>query len=717
LNPAIANPAIANPAIANPAIANPAIANQTVTDASYTVVNNGNTVGSYAIKLFGTQPAGSSLQLILSKLYATPSSQNCQLTSNFQNIVLVSVPDPVIESATQLGDPELPNSSTKNATLNLRPGETGIVTLRSNVASVAALQDILNNITPVVVSHAINTGGQAPPATLTITTTSGPLPAGISGITYTTSLNSFGGNAPLTWALISGGLPPGLTLDSLTGLITGTPTASGLFSFSVSLTDTSAPAPSVAFRNLSITIVTPLVITTTSLADGVVGAPYTQTLAATGGDANYTWTLSSGILPAGLSLSSSGVISGTPTSITNGTSFVVQVQDTGTPQQTKTQTLSIRIAAPLVVATAPTLPDAIVGVPYSTTLQSGGGTAPVSWSIISGAPPAGLQLSPAGVLSGTPTTPSPTTTFTTQVQDSASPSQITSIILSLHVATPLSVGTLALPDARTGSPYLQTLTSSGGTGTVTWAVVSGALPPGLSLSTAGVVSGIPTTVNILGSTFTIQATDSGSPSQSAPRTLTLRVAAPLVITTASLPGAKYNVAYTQTLSATGGIAPLKWSLAAGSGPLPTGLTLSAAGVLSGTPTVTGTFSFTVQVADVGTPQQVATKSFSITVANAYTISFYVQPSNVYVNREIEPDVKVKIVDSTGKAVAGVKVTLTLAVNPGGATLLYPTATTDYYGIANFDVVLTKPGTGYKLQATPTLAGAGTAISNAFNVSK
>src|SRR6185437_13660323 len=63
LNPAIANPAIANPAIANPAIANPAIANQTVTDASYTITNNGNTVGSYAVKLFGTQPAGTSLQL------------------------------------------------------------------------------------------------------------------------------------------------------------------------------------------------------------------------------------------------------------------------------------------------------------------------------------------------------------------------------------------------------------------------------------------------------------------------------------------------------------------------------------------------------------------------------------------------------------------------------------------------------------------------------
>ncbi|MCU1255065.1 MAG: Ig family protein, partial [Candidatus Angelobacter sp.] len=329
----------------------------------------------------------------------------------------------------------------------------------------------------------------------------------------------------------------------------------------------------------------------------------------------------------------------------------------------------------------------------------------------------GLQLSPAGVLSGTPTAPSPTTTFTTQVQDSASPSQITSIVLSLHVATPLSVGTLTLPDARTGSPYLQTLTSSGGTGTVTWAVVSGALPPGLSLSTGGVVSGIPTTVNILGSTFTIQATDSGSPSQSAPRTLTLRVAAPLVITTASLPGAKYNVAYTQTLSATGGIAPLKWSLAAGSGPLPTGLTLSAAGILSGTPTANGTFPFTVQVADVGTPQQVATKSFSITVANAYNLSFYVQPTSTYVTRDIDPDIKVRVTDAQGKAISGAKVTLSIAVNPGSAVLSGTlTATTGYDGVATFEYILvSKPGVGYKLLASTNLAGSGTAISNAFNV--
>jgi hypothetical protein len=184
-----------------------------------------------------------------------------------------------------------------------------------------------------------------------------------------------------------------------------------------------------------------------------------------------------------------------------------------------------------------------------------------------------------------------------------------------------------------------------------------------------------------------------------------------------LPGAKYNVAYTQTLSATGGIAPLKWSLAAGSGSLPTGVTLSAAGVLSGTPTATGTFSFTVQVADVGTPQQFATKSFSITVANAYNLSFYVQPTSTYVTRDIDPDIKVRVTDAQGKAVSGAKVTLSIAVNPGGAVLSGTlTATTGYDGVATFEYILvSKPGVGYKLLASTNLAGSGTAISNAFNV--
>src|SRR5262249_54319081 len=171
----------------NPAIGNPAIGNQTVTDANYTVVNTGNTAASYAVKLFGTQPAGTSLQLILSKLYSTPTQQNCQLAPKTQNVILANIPNPVFTALGSLGDPNLSDPSTTNATIALGPGESGVITVRGNVASVAAMQQIAAQLTPVVVAHAANTldainGIAQPPATLTLLTIS--FPDGIAGVSY-----------------------------------------------------------------------------------------------------------------------------------------------------------------------------------------------------------------------------------------------------------------------------------------------------------------------------------------------------------------------------------------------------------------------------------------------------------------------------------------------------------------------------------------------------
>lgn len=145
----------------------------------------------------------------------------------------------------------------------------------------------------------------------------------------------------------------------------------------------------------------PITITTVSVPNGVVGTTYSQSLAATGGSGGFTWSVTAGSLPSGLTLASSGTISGTPTA-TGTFNFTAQVKDSvGT---TASQAYTVSIASPLTITTT-SIPDATVGVAYTFTLQASGGTAPYTWSISSGTLPSGLTLnSSTGVISGTPTT-------------------------------------------------------------------------------------------------------------------------------------------------------------------------------------------------------------------------------------------------------------------------------------------------------------------------
>ncbi len=179
----------------------------------------------------------------------------------------------------------------------------------------------------------------------------------------------------------------------------------------------------------------PLAVTTSSLPTATVGVAYSETLTATGGTTPYTWSLSSGTLPAGLSLSSAGVISGTPTT-TGTSSFTVKVIDASSPVQSSTKTLSLSVSAgssvsPLSVTTN-SLPTARVGVAYSATLAATGGTPPYRWSLVAGTLPAGLSLSSGGVISGTPTMAG-TATFTAKVRDNTNPVLTKKKVLSLVV--------------------------------------------------------------------------------------------------------------------------------------------------------------------------------------------------------------------------------------------------------------------------------------------
>ena len=178
----------------------------------------------------------------------------------------------------------------------------------------------------------------------------------------------------------------------------------------------------------------PLGVSTSTLPNGTVGTAYTQTLAATGGTPPYTWSVSAGTLPAGLTLNTTtGVISGTP-SVASSSSFTVKVQDT--LGATATQPLSIVVnpsAAPLTISTT-TLSSGTVGTTYSQTLAATGGTAPYTWSVSTGTLPAGLTLNTTtGVISGTPSVAG-SSSFTLKVTDASSASASQSITLTVTSA-------------------------------------------------------------------------------------------------------------------------------------------------------------------------------------------------------------------------------------------------------------------------------------------
>jgi hypothetical protein len=357
---------------------------------------------------------------------------------------------------------------------------------------------------------------------LTVTTTS--LPAATAGVSYSVKLAASGGIRPNTWSITQGSLPAGLSLNSVTGAISGKPTGLGTASFTVNVSDAENPPASVS-ANLSITVTgAPLVITTVGdLPTATVGMAYSMRLAASGGLTPYTWSITSGSLPAGLKLhAATGVISGTPTS--GGVStFTTELSDSESPSATVSATfsLSVEVAPPQVTTT--TLPGGTADQAYSASLAASGGVTPYTWSITSGSLPAGLSLDPAtGAISGTPTGTG-TGTFTVAATDSANPAATATASLSITVtAAPLVIETTSLPPAATGNSYSATLAASGGVTPYTWSITSGSLPAGLSLDPAtGAISGTPTGAEP--AAFTVTVTDSNSPAATASASLSIDI--------------------------------------------------------------------------------------------------------------------------------------------------------------------------------------------------
>ena len=359
-------------------------------------------------------------------------------------------------------------------------------------------------------------------------------------------------------------------------------------------------------------------IITTSLPNGVVGSSYVaQVLLATGGTQPYVWYVQSGSLPAGLTISNLGTLSGTP--LTAGTyNFSIGLADSSSPPQISSKAFTISITATLSI-TSSTVPNGAVGVSYpATTLTATGGAPPYSWSANS--VPPGLSVSSNGVLSGIPAVTG-TFDFAVSATDTSSPQQTASKTFTVTFQPRLTITTSSpLPIGIVGVFYTQQLSASGPT-SVTWSASSGSLPPGLTLSSGGTIAGTPTVPGSFD--FTIQAS-STDPVQSFQQAFRMVINPSLTITTnATLSDAALVSPYSVSLAATGGVPPYTWT---SQDRLPPGLTLTSSGVISGTPIGLGTLTFTVQVADSLVPPQTSSRTFSLTVASALSISTTSLPS-------------------------------------------------------------------------------------------
>jgi len=646
-----------------------------------------------------------------------------------------------------------------------------------------------NTTSGVAQSRGMSLAVTGPPAI----TSASPLPSGTAGVSYSQTLAASGGVTPYTWSISAGSLPSGLSLSS-GGVLSGTPSAATVASFTLQVAGSDGQSSTKAF-GLTIASPPPTITSASPLPTGTVGTPYSLTLAASGGATPYTWSVSAGTLPSGLSLSGA-VISGTPgaassASLTlkvtgsdglsstkafnltisphytvpftegfeNGgaipaywtqeyvtstvswtfqagghsshpsgahggsynallyygvssdhiTKLVTPMLDFGTnavnPQLTfwhcmtfwspdqdtlkvyyKTstggtwtlltsytsnvaawtqQTVALpntnssyyiafegdakygygvciddvqvtSAAAPAITTTSP-LPAGTAGAAYSRILAASGGTAPYTWSLAAGSLPAGLGLTSAGVLSGTPGTAA-TSGFTAKV--TGNDGFASTKVFSLTIDPPLAASPTSLPAGTAGTAYSRVVTVSNGTPPYTTFTVSGFAGGTTGLTAAAVtlnaaagtvtVSGTPAAAGTAG--FTVNVTDTAGATLTKAYTVVVNPA--LAASPASLPAATAGTAYSHVVSVSGGTAPYTTFTASAFNGGTTGLTAAAITVnaaagtatVSGTPAAAGTASFTLNVTD--SAGATLTKAYGVTVNPALNISHTISPAGL-----------------------------------------------------------------------------------------
>lgn len=412
-----------------------------------------------------------------------------------------------------------------------------------------------------------------------------------------------------------------------------------------------------------------ITISPSSLPYGTVGTPYSQTVSAVGGRSPYCWSLAEGALPSGLALDpATGVISGTPSATGTATlrmlatdangcttdraySIDVFPGPIGSSVAANTAGLCVNPAHPCVTVpfvysrdeSAPARAISVTfqidtarlslctpGNPYASiapgawldafpnsllqVVDNGGGSYTVDALILG---------QPCGVTTGG-------TIFTADLQSVGADGLAAVTVTSTHARdcdniaigvlpaapesllvqnAPVTIAPATLPSGVTNAAYHQVLTASNGTAPFTFSLAAGALPAGLTLSSAGVIDGIALAPGTFA--FTVAVADTHGCAGSRAYSITIDCTS-ITVRPLSIPDGSIGVAYAQTLTTSAGRAPFAWSVTDGS--LPDGLTLSPAGALSGTPAVAGTYTFTASVSDsVGCS---GSRSYTVTTFDA-----------------------------------------------------------------------------------------------------
>lgn len=437
---------------------------------------------------------------------------------------------------------------------------------------------------------------------------------GVVDVAHNQTLSASGGFGAYTWTVYWGELPPGLELNPQTGVISGTPTAAtyGVIVFAVADED-----GRVSYKDFRFTVAKPLKIVD-RVPDGFKLTQYSEAIRLDGGIGPYRFSIDhtdNSRLPDGLALNeATGVISGTPTgaALTN-TTFIVT--DSGWPvAQTVTQRVGIRVTSVLTVTTSAVLPMERKDKAISPIVMAAqGGASPYVWDLVAGYLPQGISLSPqTGELAGTPTDRGDFV-FTLKVTDALGRTAQKEFFW--HVSDTLTVDTGALPDGAVDVPYSFPLNAKGGLPLYAWRLKSGTLPYGLSINpNTGTLSGRPTTKQTF--SFTVEVSDADNPAQKAEKTYSMDVVDTLYVYTKSLPSGRVGEAYTATVKAELGTPPYSWRLVESGGELPAGLRLETSptvATLTGKPEKSGVYSFTLEVADKGTPVNKALKHYTVEI--------------------------------------------------------------------------------------------------------